>query len=431
MAYIKKRGKCWRWRVVLGYDAQGKRIVKNGSYYPKAKSENAQYKEVSAYVQEIERKIKNNEYFNNNDLTLNDFFISWRDNYALNHLTPAQKENYCRILERVFLSQLGYLKIDNITPLHIQEIITKLEKKDNLKPQTIKKYITCLSSIMNKAYSLGIIKENPCKRLELPKITKDTKIHTFTETQARAFLSALEREYKIDHKEHTRMLKASRNVYKVPSYVQIIKISSMWQAFFYLSLFSGLRRGEMISLTWHDIDFKKKTIKVYKNTVQANGKQIIKEPKTKASIRTFLLPDIVLEKLKAWKQEETKQCKQLSNIWEGEPLKNFNDNYIFIQNTGKQMYLTTPTSKFREILLLYNSSVNNKEKLPIIKLHDLRHCTASLLIANGIDIATVSALLGHSKTSITLDIYTHSLKRLNDSSLKLEKILLKEKNSLQ
>lgn len=79
------------------------------------------------------------------------------------------------------------------------------------------------------------------------------------------------------------------------------------------------------------------------------------------------------------------------------------------------MSVDTPTHKFREILDLYNSQVakTESEKLPIIRIHDLRHTSATLLLANGTDIETVSKRLGHSKASITLDVYGHAMKEMD------------------
>ena len=73
------------------------------------------------------------------------------------------------------------------------------------------------------------------------------------------------------------------------------------------------------------------------------------------------------------------------------------------------MSLDTPTHKFKEILDMYNSTVPEDDQLPIIRFHDLRHTSATLLLSENVDIATISHRLGHSRPSITLDVYSHSL----------------------
>ena len=88
----------------------------------------------------------------------------------------------------------------------------------------------------------------------------------------------------------------------------------------------------------------------------------------------------------------------------------FDKNRLFIQADGSPVHFSTPGHKFAEIIDMYNASVEDEsEKLPKIRLHDLRHTSATLLLSLGTDIETVSRRLGHSKASVTLDIYGHGL----------------------
>ena len=407
MAYIEKRKKGYLVRVVLGYDANKKRIVKNEMYYPSAKSEKAQLKEVQKYADELERKIKNGEYYNIQELTLNSFYDQWKENLAPNYLTVSKQEYYADVMEKLFLPTLGYMDIAKVTPLQLQAIVKKMDKEQGLKPKSIRTYFSVISSIMNQAYKMQIIKDNPVLRVTFPKLENDIdEIHTFTAEQAKVFLSALESEY-------------------TAPYHQPITISTMWKAYFTLALFSGARRGEITALTWNDIDFERRTISITKATAITKGGQIIKEPKTKAGNRELTLPLQVFTKLKAWKEEQKTLSKQIGDEWIGKKAYAFNDNFIFTQSNGKQIDLHTPTHKFREIIEMFNKSVTAEYELPMIKLHDLRHCTASLLIANGVDIATVSRMMGHSKISITLDCYTHALKQSDEIiSNKLAELLI-------
>ena len=103
-------------------------------------------------------------------------------------------------------------------------------------------------------------------------------------------------------------------------------------------------------------------------------------------------------------------------------------DFLFIQSNGKQMHISTPLKKFHTIIEMYNDKIENESvKLPLIPLHGLRHTCATLLISQGVDIVTVAGRLGHSQTSTTLDVYSHSLQKMDViASEKLENLLVKE-----
>ncbi len=427
MASVKKRGNnTWQIRIHYGKDQDGKPLVYNETYHAKAKKETAQEKEARLYAEDLERRIKNGEHFNMDGLTLNEFFRQWAENYAETDLTPSKVETYKTVMEREFLPRIGYLDISKISPLHLQPLIKEMEKKRGLKPSTIKSYFTPLSSILTKAYRLGIIRENPCGRLKLPKqISNKNDLDVFSIEESRRFLKALDGVYYVQRQEHTRTLKSTGEAYYVPSYSQKQTIGTMWVAFFYLALYSGARRGELVALTWKDLDFDTLYIDINKTTAKTEAGQIIKEPKTKSGYRSFDLPPVVFDRLREWKEEQRALCYNLGTQWKGADYSHFEDNFVFTQFEGKQLDLASPTHKMKEILTMYNNSVTKEEdKLPMLRLHDLRHTNATLLIDSGVPIADVSYRLGHSKISMTLDIYTHALrKRERVASQTLIKIL--------
>ena len=143
-----------------------------------------------------------------------------------------------------------------------------------------------------------------------------------------------------------------------------------------------------------------------------------------------MLPLPVFTKLREWKAEQEQYACEIGSEWQGFRGVDFDSNFIFTQDNGKQINLYTPSHKLHEIIEMHNCSAKNEEKLPNIRLHDLRHCTASLLIASGADIATVSRTMGHSKISTTLDVYTHSLRK-NDATIsaKLAELLTIEETT--
>ena len=132
------------------------------------------------------------------------------------------------------------------------------------------------------------------------------------------------------------------------------------------------------------------------------GQQIVKVPKTRNSYRLISIPHSITQQLQQWKLEQTRYRLKVGAYWQG-------DNWIFTQDNGKMMSYYTPYSALQDILNHYNADKAEVDKLPMIPFHDLRHTSATLLIAGHEDAKTVSARLGHAETSTTLNIYAHSL----------------------
>ena len=166
--------------------------------------------------------------------------------------------------------------------------------------------------------------------------------------------------------------------------------SHVWHTFFEILYFLGLRQGECQALTWLDVDLSNKTLKVSKTlTSKIKGeKWTISSPKTKTSNRTLPLPDIIVNDLAKIKNDVKK-------------LKDYNDKWFVFGNT----------IPFRENTIAnHKNSYCIKADLKQIRIHDFRHSCASLLINQGATITLVSKYLGHSKVSITLDVYSHFYK---------------------
>ena len=160
----------------------------------------------------------------------------------------------------------------------------------------------------------------------------------------------------------------------------------------------NLRCSELLALTWNDIDFANSSISINKSITIIDGEPVAKPPKTKNTNRTITLPSIVMQLIKQYKIEQYEYRLSLGDQWIG-------DNHLFIQWNGKLMNKSTPNHTFHKIIDKYNITVTNeKDKLPPIPLHGLRHTSATLLIAEQVDVKTVSAKLGHSQTSTTMDI---------------------------
>lgn len=410
MANVKRINKTtFRIRISIGKNLLGKYQYKSVNYQPVASTPKAMEKEARQYGEDLEKRIKEGTFLSGEEITLMDFYKVWIKDIAPKHLTQSTLESYEEILKRYFLSSIGNKPLSKINTYQLQNIELELEKE--LMPQTVKKYFTCISSLMKDARRLKIIKENPVRDVILPMIQRDNnKIQFLDIPQAKAFLKALDSDIVI-HQDAQTIIKKNGMKYQLPKHDEIIKISKQFKALFYLAIYGGFRKGEMIALKWNDIDEKTKFINIYKSTVSLNNiGQIDKEPKTKASIRKVEMPLLCFDILNEWKEEQKELCRKHGNKWQGSAINNFDDNYIFIQENGSQMHLSTPTHKFREILEYYNKTVStNEEKLPIIKFHDLRHTCATILYAQGMDIETISKRLGHSNVAMTLNRYGHAL----------------------
>ena len=122
---------------------------------------------------------------------------------------------------------------------------------------------------------------------------------------------------------------------------------------------------------------------------------IVDEPKNETSKRVIRVPSAALDALMEWRREQLTEKMKCGSAW-------INSDYVFTAWNGNPIHPDTPAKWFTEFL--------KKNKLPLIHIHSLRHTNASLLIANGIDIKTVSKRLGHSNIQTTGTIYSHQIK---------------------
>lgn len=421
MATIRKIDNRYKITVSLGYDENHKQIRKSIMFTPSETAPTKVKKEVQTFATSFEKKVKNGEYYDGENMTFREFAKKWEKDYAKDNISESTLDGYKQILESRVYGEIGSLRLSKIKAPHLQRIYNKM-KEDGLSATTIKKTHATISGIFKIAYKWNLIFENPCSRVSLPKCESKNEVSSFDVAQTETFLKALTLPYKHTVKAHDYYTATGEKKH-VNEYTETHYIPLQFIVYFNIAIFSGCRRGEMISLTWKDINFKENTISITKSTAKtANHGQVIKTPKTKAGYRLLTLPQSCFDLLKRWKKEQRELLASLGDYWKGQRDFAFNDNFVFIQNNGSQMSLDTPSHKLKEIIQAYNKQYSGN--LPVIRLHDLRHTNATLLISQNTDVRTVSARLGHARSSITLDIYTHAL-RANDekASACLENLL--------
>lgn len=432
MAYIRDRVKkdgtiTFKIEVCLGYEEDGTKITENTTYIPKAQTPVKARKEAEAYAKEFEDRLKNGSaYTDGEKITFKQFVKHWDEN-ALSRkvqsgdMTKRCREDYTKILGRYVSTSIGHMKLSKIRATHIDKIVRDLIDEGK-SPKTIRNVFNVINSCFEYAFRKDFIRENPCKRCEpLPKNERKTELHCFNEDQVKRFLNvALTKDYDVRIKEHTRRYTAYNGTHEeftVHAYTEKRSVPLQFRVFFTLAIYGGFRRGELIGLDWTDVDPEERTIRIDEAVSKSDEGQYLKDPKTEAGKRTIKLPRECFELLDEWKREQRKICLELGSAWEGYRGRDYDKNPIFIQtDSGKRMCVDTPSRTFRKILKAYNKTVDEAERLPLIRLHDLRHTNASHLVASGTDIETVARRLGHSKPSFTLDVYGHALEENDEKA---------------
>ena len=245
-------------------------------------------------------------------------------------------------------------------------------KQGNISPSTVKRYTTILRSMLTLAYKMYYMDDDVglSRRLTFPK-ERYQEVDVFTIEETKTILDAAKTE---------------------PINIRLL---------IELALFTGMRRGEIVGLKWSDINFDKQCLSVKRSIYKPKGeKSIEKEPKSHSSFRTIAIPNCLCKTLREYKGWQEMHSLSL-DTWQ-------NLDYIFTDDIGNVMNPQTPTKQFSHFLARHN--------IRHLKFHCLRHTSATILLANGCDIKTVSARLGHSSIDTT-DIYVHMLESVDRQAI--------------
>lgn len=439
MATIERRStNSYRIIVSCGYDGKGKQVRKKKTVtLPDQLTEKQQQKEIQKLAVLFEREVRNGTFLDGDKITFEEFTQKWLADYAERELAPKTVSRYKSLLERINQA-IGGIKLCKIQPPHIHSFIKNLSEsgvREDSRYIMNKKYITYFKEHKKELQNTGINirtvasildgkptnKKTACKiadeiRIGLStlftpqntadKLSSQTLMHHYrllntifnTAVQWNLIINNPVERTKSPHVEQHETL--SLNDDEVTQMLQLLEGAPLkYQAAVYIAVFGGLRVGEVTALQWNDIDLQSGKLSITKARQYITGIGCIeKSPKNESSKRELKLPVIALDKLNELKKEQI-----LERFAVGSRLKD--ESIIFTQLNGKPMSPDTISHWFSKWIA--------KTDLPQITFHGLRHSNASLLIAYGTNIVTVSKRLGHSRISTTSDIYTHAINKFD------------------
>ncbi len=367
MATIQKRGNSYLIRVSCGYDARGKQVIQSKTWTPDEGLTTKQAKkELERQKILFEEECRNG--FQARAVKFETFCNEWFDEYAKPNLRSTTYERLRGIGKRI-CKALGHLRMDRITARDIQLFVNTLSKNGAnehtggvLSSKTIRHYLNFISDVFGYAVKMGVVSENPCSRVTVPK--------------------TVQREKKIYRPQDIERLLA------------LLKDEPMkYRVYFNILVFSGFRRGEMMGLEWKDVDFENRLISVRRTSNYTVERGVYTDTtKTKQSQRTLKFPNAVFALLKEFKLEQEEEQKRLGNKWH-------DHDRLFVNDFGEPLHPNMPYYHLKRFC--------DKNSLPFYGLHSFRHSFASVLVNEGVDIVSVSGALGHSTVSTTSNIYCH------------------------
>lgn len=309
---------------------------------------------------ELQREIDTGNLVERSRLTVGEYLEQWMRDYAESHVSKRTFDGYRGNLDRYLLPNLGAISLEKLTPRHVQDMESKLIRGGGtegtpLSPRTVVQAHRVLSKALNDAVKLGIVGRNVAAAVEPPRATK-YEAKTLDWTQAKAFVDQI--------------------------------VDSLQQALFLLAIQTGLRRSELLGLQWGDVDLSTKTLSVRRALVKLpSGGTELKVPKNGPG-RVVDLPQESAETLKVHR--------------EGNGRNSGNGNFVFCHSDGSSIDPDLVSKWFRQTAM-------RRAGLTGVRLHDLRHTHASMMLSGGIHLKIISERLGHSSMSTIGDLYSHVL----------------------
>ncbi|WP_455579923.1 tyrosine-type recombinase/integrase [Faecalibacillus intestinalis] len=295
--------------------------------------------------------------------------------YAPNYLRESTQEMMRNIVETKILPEIGHIKLGDFSPNRITAFLydVAIYKDKDGKPIKPTQYykdsytqliFSKLHTLFDVAVKQGWIKDNPCTNAIKPKRNKTQKLPPFEIDQIKD------------------LLKRSENF-------------DTYNAVIHFQLYTGMRIGETLALTWDDIDFDKRTININKTINYVRDEFKVGPPKTENSYRILGMNNTVYNLLQQVKEEQDKMKLALKDVWQ-------DLNLVFTQDTGGYIQKANINNRL--------SSLKKGTNYEYITVHSLRHANATLLLMNGVDLKIVSAHLGHNDIQTTANVYIDVLK---------------------
>lgn len=360
----------WEGRYTIGFDPiTGKQRQK--SVYGKTQ------KEVRQKLTRIASEIDEGIYVEPNSMILSEWLRVWLRDY-IGNVKPATVVSYTEHVKLNIIPYIGNTQLNKLSPAMVQAMYNKLQREKGLSAKTIKNVHGVLHRSLHQAQKLDYIRRNPLDAVTLPRIEK-VQIKPMEDDELVRFLNAIK--------------------------------GNPYEYVFFVTVFTGLREGEILGLTWDCVNFDQNTLFINKQHGKVKrGKEYVFSSLKNDKPRTIMVADGVMDVLRKQKAQQDHWEELAGNCW------NNSDNLVFTTELGR--YLSNQT-----VYLAFKKVVKSLG-MDKVRFHDLRHTFAVNSLKAGDDIKTVQENLGHHTAAFTLDVYAHvtsGMKR--DSANRMEAYL--------
>jgi integrase len=352
---IRKRGSLFEGRYHLRVDG----VVKQASVYGRTRAE-------------VERKLREAQVARDKGTlvvtspryTVAAYLDQWLE-AAGPGLRPRTRLSYRQIIRDHLGRELGHVALTRLTPLHVQAMYAAMSERGK-SAKTIGNVHGVLHKALEQAVKWNLAQRNVAAAVELPRSPRPA-MKTLTPEEARAVLRAAEGD----------------------------ELEALWR----LAISNGLREGELAALRWPQVDLERGVVQVIGTLVQVPGEApVVGEPKTAAGRRSVQVGASTLTTLRAHRARRITESLAAGQTYD---LR----GYVFERGDGVPHNMRTIWRRWRKL--------NLKAGVPLVRFHDLRHTSASLMLERGVHPKVVQEMLGHRDISTTLNTYSHVLPTLH------------------
>lgn len=343
----------WEARIIVGHKNDGSPMYKSAF----AKTQKSALKQLHQLI-DLYRDVDLTEDCR---MTLGEWLDKWLDEYMIFTIRESTLDSYRAMVKNQVKPFIGGKQIASLTTADMQKFYNKIKKEGRVRPHPIHgktladSMVRGVHMMLHEALDVAVrerlLVKNPTNGTTVPKCNYPEK-QILGDSQLDTFLEA-------------------------------IKGEEYWDAFFYVEVMTGLRRGEICGLKWQDINFEENKLQVKRSvSVKKGGGVSIGETKTETGVRCIQMPPSVAELLKSKKQTAITEWVFPHFLHPEQPI--------------------SPATAYRKLKIILKHA-----GLPLIRFHDLRHTFATHATHGGVDPKTLAGILGHTNASFTLDTYTH------------------------